>query len=64
MNPAGDEMSQTEEWDDMSEQTRNEIKARLIAACDTDASAVTLRQHLERASRSGLAARLSRIPSL
>jgi len=45
-----------EEWDDMSEARQNEIRAnvraRLMAACDTNASAVRddLRSRLERAS--------------
>ena len=50
-------MSNTaEEWDDMSEARQNEIRAnvraRLMAACDTNASAVRddLRSRLERAS--------------
>jgi len=46
---------QAEEWEDMSETQRSEIKARLMAACDTkviNADAVVLgyRQRLERAS--------------
>jgi hypothetical protein len=49
------------EWDDMSETQRNEIKARLMAACDTKADVVgnIVREQVERASRSGLAARLA-----
>jgi len=43
---------QAEEWEDMSETQRSEIKARLMAACDTNASAIRddLRSRLERAS--------------
>ena len=48
---------QAEEWEDMSETQRSEIKARLMAAVDTvaqviNADAVVLgyRQRLERAS--------------
>ena len=49
-------MSNTaEEWEDMSETQRSEIKARLMAACDTkvinrDAVVLGYRQRLERAS--------------
>jgi len=49
-------MNQTaEEWEDMSETQQQEIKDRLMAACDTkviDREAVVLgyRQRLERAS--------------
>jgi hypothetical protein len=51
-----------QEWDDMSKQQQTEIRARLLAACETRADASTLgrRARLERASRSGLAARLAR----
>ena len=42
---------QAKEWDDMSEQTRNEIKARLMAACDNE-HVVGYRARLARASRS------------
>jgi hypothetical protein len=49
------------EWDDMSETQQREIKARLMAACDTRVDVVSniVREQLERASRSGLAARLA-----
>ena len=51
------------EWDDMSEQTRNEIKARLMTACDTkvDAANYVLRQRLANASRPALAEHLARL---
>ena len=53
-------MSQSaQEWDDMSETQQREIKARLMAACDTkviDRDAVVLhyRQRLARASATHL----------
>jgi len=53
-------MNQTaEEWEDMSETQQQEIKDRLMAACDTkavDRDAVVLhyRQRLERASATHL----------
>ena len=42
---------QAEEWDDMSETQRTEIKARLMAACTTEQDRAELRQHLASASR-------------
>ena len=47
----------------MSEQTRNEIKARLMTACDTkvDAANYVLRQRLANASRPALAEHLARL---
>ena len=51
---------QTQEWDDMSQQQQTEILNRLNAACATRADLATniRRARLERAGRSGLAARL------
>ena len=50
-------MNQAEEWDDMSETQHNEIKARLMAACDTkaDLAANVLRERLINGSRPALA---------
>lgn len=50
----------TQEWDEMSQQQQTEIRDRLIAACETRANvnANIARGRLERAGRSGLAARL------
>ena len=42
---------QAEEWDDMSEQTQREIKARLMAACTTQTDRNELRRSLANASR-------------
>ena len=42
---------QAEEWEDMSETQRSEIKARLMAACDNE-HVVGYRARLARASRS------------
>ena len=54
---------QTQEWDDMSQSQQQQIKARLIAACDTkaEASAYVLRQRLANASRPALADALDRL---
>lgn len=51
-----------QEWDEMSQQQQTEIRNRLMAACQTRANVNTNieRARLERAGRSGLAARLDR----
>jgi hypothetical protein len=52
-------VNQPEEWDDMNEQTRNEIIARnRLNAAIADVDRAALRQRLANGSRSGLAARL------
>ena len=50
-----------EEWSEMSQHEQDQIKARLIEACDTraDVLAHIVRERLERASRSGLAKALA-----
>ena len=52
----------SEEWEDMSETQRSEIKARLMAACDTqvDVAATVLRERLINGSRTALADHLAR----
>jgi hypothetical protein len=49
MSPQGDSVSQAEEWDDMSEQTRDEISTRLHHVIE-DAERAELRGRLARAS--------------
>jgi hypothetical protein len=50
MSPQGDRVSQAEEWDDMSEQTRDEISTRLRHVIE-DAELAAYRGRLARASR-------------
>jgi hypothetical protein len=53
-------VNQAEEWDDMNEQTRNEIIARnRLNAAIADVDRAALRVRLANGSRSGLGARLA-----
>lgn len=55
--------SQPEERDDMTDTQRNDIKARLVAACDTDkdVAVYVLRQRLANGSRPALAEALAKL---